>query len=128
MDEREKGAIRQFLREFKQIATAGRGIDIVDRAKNTQSLAKLGLTKKNCKEVILNLSLENYRDGPKQDKDRPGAIWEFGELIEGREVYIKLKIAQVDNVKLAKCLSFHVAEYPLCFPCREKLEERGDKK
>ena len=120
MDEAKREAIRRFLREFKQISTAGRGIDIVDRKKNLQSLAKLGLTKKNCREVILNLSVDDYCDGPKPDKDRPGEIWEFGQLIEGNEVYIKLKIAQVGKVKLAKCLSFHVAEHPLCFPCRDK--------
>jgi hypothetical protein len=116
------------LREFKQIGTAGRGIDIVDRFKNMQSLAKLGFTKKNCKDVILSLSVDDYCDGPKQDKDRPGEIWEFGKLIEGKEVYIKLKVAQVGEKKLAKCLSFHVAEYSLYFPFRENPEERRDKK
>jgi hypothetical protein len=120
-------AIRRFLREFKQIATAGRGIDIVDRKKNLQSLARLGLTRKNCREVILNLSVDDYCDGPKPDKDRSGEIWEFGQLIEGNEVYIKLKIAQVGKVKLAKCLSFHVAEHPLCFPYREN-ERKGGRK
>jgi len=120
LDEARRNAIRRFLREFKQIATAGRGIDIVNRKKNIQSLARLGLTKKNCREVILNLSVDDYCDGPKPNKDQPGKIWEFGQLIEGNEVYIKLKIAQVGKVKLAKCLSFHVAEYPLRFPCRDK--------
>jgi hypothetical protein len=117
---RNKEAIRRFLREFKHIATTGRGVDIVDRRKNMQSLAQLGLTKRNCIAIILGLSVEDYYDGPKPDKGRPGAIWEFGKIIEGEEVYIKLKIAQVGEVKLAKCLSFHIAKHPLCFPCREK--------
>ena len=120
MHEVKREAIRRFLREFKQIAAAGRGIDVVNRKKNMQSLASLGFTKKNCREVILNLSVDDYCDGPKPDKDRPGEIWEFGQLIEGNEVFIKLKIAQVGKVKLAKCLSFHVAEHPLRFPCRDK--------
>lgn len=120
MDETEKEVVRRFLRDFKQIATAGRGVDIVDRRKNMQSLAQLGLTKGNCIAMILGLSVEDYCDGPKPDKERPGEIWEFGQVIEGKEVYIKLKIAQVGEVRLAKCLSFHIAEHPLCFPCREK--------
>jgi len=119
LDEEKKEAIRRFLREFKQIATAGRGIDIVNRQKNMQSLATLGLTKKNCREVLLALSVDDYCDGPKPDKDRPGEIWEFGTHLVGKEVYIKLKIAQVGAVKLAKCLSFHIAEHQLRFPCRE---------
>lgn len=128
MDEAKKEAVRQFLREFKQIATAGRGIDIVDRRKNMESLATLGLTKKNCREEILGLSMQDYCDGPKPDKDRPGEIWEFGKLIEGKEVYIKLKIAPVEGVKLAKCISFHVAEGPLCFPFARNSEEGREKK
>jgi hypothetical protein len=120
LDEAEKEVVRRFLRDFKQIATAGRGVDIVDRRKNMQSLAQLGLTKRNCIALILGLSVEDYCDGPKPDKGRPGEIWEFGQVIEGKEVYIKLKIAQVGRVMLAKCLSFHIAEHPLCFPCREK--------
>lgn len=120
LDGEKTEAIRRFLREFKQIATAGRGVDIVDRRKNMESLAQLGLTKRNCIDVLLSLSVEDYCDGPKPDKGRTGEIWEFGRVIEGKEVYIKLKIAQVGEVRLAKCLSFHLAEHPLCFPCREK--------
>ena len=98
---------------------------MVPRRKNLASLAKLGLTKRNCKEEILSLSEADYCNGPKPDTDRLGEIWEFGKLIEGKEVYIKLKIAQVGNEMIAKCLSFHVAEYPLCFPFRGDLKERG---
>ncbi|MBW2039214.1 MAG: hypothetical protein JRI46_06410 [Deltaproteobacteria bacterium] len=78
LDEEKKEAIRQFLRELKQIATAGRGVDIVDRRKNMQSMAQLGLTKRNCIDVILSLSVEDYCDGPKPDTNRPGEVWEFG--------------------------------------------------
>ena len=118
--EQQKETIRRFLREFKQIAATGRGVDIVDRRRNIQSLAQLGLTKRNYIALILGLSVADYCDGPKPDKDRPGEIWEFGKIIEGKEVYIKLKIAQLGEVRLAKCLSFHIAEHPLLFPCREE--------
>lgn len=128
MGEAEKEAIRSFLRKFKEIATKGRGIDIVNRSKNMQALANLGFTKKNCREEILGLSVDHYCDGPKRDQDKPGEIWEFGKLIEGNEVYIKLKIADVEGEKIAKCISFHVAEYPLCFPFKEDSKERGNEK
>jgi len=128
LDEAKKEAIRRFLREFKHIVTSGRGIDIVDRVKNTQALARLGLTKKNCREEILSLSLEDYCGGPKRDKDRPGEVWEFGKLVEGKEVYIKLKIARVGRVKLAKCISFHEAEWGLWFPFGRDSEEGREQK
>lgn len=107
-----------FLKEFKGIVTTGRGLYIIDRQKNTESLLELGLTKRNCREEILNLSVENYCNGPKPDFDRPGMIWEFGKKINGDEIYIKLKIAEVGSEKLAKCISFHKAEFPLNLPLK----------
>lgn len=109
-----------FLKEFKQIITAGRGLDIIDRRENLDSLLELGFTKRHCKEEILSLSVENYYAGPKPDNDRPGMVWEFGKRIDGSEVYIKLKIAEVGTVKLAKCISFHKANSPLHFPLEGK--------
>jgi hypothetical protein len=53
-------------------------------------------------------------------------IWVFGKQIGAEEIYIKLKIAQVGKEKIAKCLSFHAASLPLCYPYRG--EERRDKK
>jgi hypothetical protein len=120
--------ILRFLRKFKQIATAGRGVDVVPRRKNLESLISLGLTRKNCIEQILSLSVADYCDGPKADTDRPGEIWTFGKLIGDKEVYIKLKIAQVGETMIAKCLSFHAAEHPLCFPFNNDPTKGGDKK
>lgn len=116
MNEIKRAFVASFLKEFKKIATKGRGIDFISRSKNIDSLLKLSLTKKNAREEILSLSVADYCGGPEPDKNKPGEIWEFGKLVEGKEVYIKLKIAQVGQEKIAKCLSFHVAEYPLCFP------------
>jgi len=120
LDEVKKGSIRGFLKEFKKIAVTGRGLDIIPRRHTMEALAELGMTKKNLKEEILNLSVEDYCEGPEPDKDRGGDVWVFGKQIGGREIYIKLKIAQVGAEKIAKCLSFHPASYPLCFPYREK--------
>jgi len=109
-----------FLKEFKEIVTTGRGLDIVDRRENIKSLLELGLTKKHCVEEILSLSVENYYGGPKQDTDRPGTIWKFGKKIDGDKIYIKLKIAAVGTEKIAKCISFHKAKSPLSFPLEKK--------
>ena len=48
----------------------------------------------------------------------PGDIWEFGKVINGVEVYIKLKIADAACERIAKCISFHKAKFPLDFPLR----------
>ena|SRR3990167_4217765 len=64
----------------------------------------------------------------KRAKDRPGDVWIFGKQIGGKEVYIKLKIAQGGQEKIAKCLSFHAAKYPLYFPFQDKPEEGREEK
>ena len=107
-----------FLLAFKRVATGGSGIDIVPRAETRPTLARLGLTKANLEEVLLELSVTDYCQGPKPDRDRPGNVWVFGREIEGHEVYIKLKVAQVGEKQIAKCISFHIAKYPLKYPHR----------
>ncbi len=114
-----KTNILRFLMEFKAVAEES-GIDFIPRTEFLRALASLGLTKRNCRDEIFGLSIEDYCSGPEEDRDRPGQIWVFGKVIEGREIYIKLKIARVDERMIAKCLSFHPAEFPLCFPMKEK--------
>lgn len=109
--------IRNFLLEFKRVATGG-GIDIVPRADTRKTLAQLGLTKTNLEEVLLGLSVKDYCRGPELDRDRPGSIWVFGCDVEEHEIYIKLKVVQVGEKRIAKCISFHPALYPLGYPHR----------
>lgn len=107
-----------FLKNFKEIVTDGRGLDFVNRQENLKSLLDLGLTRKNAEHEILGLSVSDYCSGPEPDQDRGGSMWMFGKTIGAKEVYIKLKIAGVGDVKIAKCISFHVAKYPLCYPLK----------
>ena len=104
-----------FLKEFKGLVQE-KGLYVVDRSVHQNSLADLGLTKEDCKIEILGLSVTDYCQGPQPDHDRPGDIWVFGREIADRDVYIKLKIAEVGSDKIAKCISFHAAEHPLCYP------------
>lgn len=118
MDESKRREIADFLIEFKNIVVNGRGLDVIPRGKNNLALIELRITEKIRKDEILSLSINDYCEGPEKDTDRPGYIWVFGKTVNGREVYIKLKIAQVGEVKIAKCLSFHPAEFPLSYPAR----------
>ena len=110
--------VRDFLLEFKQVATGGSGVDTIPRAETRPTLARLGLTMANLEELLLGLSVADYCKGPEPDRDRPGKVWIFGREIEGQEVYIKLKVAQVGDQRIAKCISFHIAQYPLKYPHR----------
>lgn len=108
--------VRNFLFEFKKIASCAGGIDIVPRQDTMSTLAQLGLTKTNLKNILLGLSVVDYCKGPEDDRDQSGQIWFFGASIDGHDIYIKLKIAQVGSKRIAKCISFHVAQYPLRHP------------
>lgn len=107
-----------FLQELKQIVAAGRGLDLIPRAENNQTIVALGFTKKNVDQEVLALSAIDYCEGPLPDRNRPGNVWIFGRRIDGKDIYIKLKIAQTPGGKIAKCISFHEAKYPLRYPLR----------
>ena len=108
--------VNNFLKEFKAIITTGRGLDIIPRPETNATIIALGLTIKNVELEILSLSVVDYSSGPEPDRDRPGEVWIFGKEINGREIYIKLKIANGNGSKIAKCISFHETDFPLPYP------------
>ena len=114
-DDELRGYIKDFLQEFKELINEGKLIT-ADRVNNRNALTDLGLTDTQRREEILSLSVEDYFAGPKDDKYRAGdQYWEFGKKINGAEVYIKLKLRN----DWAVCLSFHRAEYPISYPCKQ---------
>lgn len=104
-----------FLKEFKALVQ-NKKLYFVDRKAHMNSLINLGLTKQICIELLLDLTLVDYCQGPLPDKDLPGNVWIFGKTVDGCEIYIKLKIADVGGERIAKCISFHPAERPLWYP------------
>lgn len=89
--------------------------------RNNEAMKKLYLTRKNVNDIILELTEANYSSGPSKDDTNPNQqIWVFGQEIDGIEIYIKLSIAKIDSVEIAKCISFHEAERPLKYPLRKK--------
>jgi len=92
---------------------------LVPRKSIRPTLLKLGLTKQNVEEILLSLSVKDYCKGPEDDRDRPGELWFFGKNIKGCDIYIKLKVACIDGSKIAKCISFHEAKWPLEYPNKQ---------
>lgn len=105
----------QFLKDYKLVMTIS-GLNVLNRMDDKNSLIKLGITKKIRKQEILSLSLTNYCEGPNPDHSRDGYVWIFGKKLEGIEVYIKLKLVELDTGMMAKCISFHEADHPLSYP------------
>ena len=116
----DRDNVREFLEEFKEIVVSGIGLDVIKRKDNMAALVELGITSNIRKEIILNLSVDNYSSGAEPDTDRPGEVWIFGGKINDKEIYIKLKVDKYGGEKFAKCISFHPARYTLNFPFRPK--------
>lgn len=104
--------VTKFLKQFKQ-AIDNSGIHFIPRQVNRDGIAKLGLRVVDVREVIISLKYENYSSGPENDKDSSsGEVWIFGTIINSQNVYIKVKL----DKGVAKCLSFHPAEFPIKQP------------
>ncbi len=105
-----------FLKDFKKIAQCN--FTFITRKKNLDSISQLGVKIKQAKSMIMGLTYENYHKGPEQDRDiKSSNVWEFGAEVDNQEVYIKLSADFGHNV--AKCISFHKAEFKIDYPHKE---------
>lgn len=112
----QRTQVELFLAQFRECWPPRCSIS-GKRDKNLQGLADLNLTAKQREEEIMSLAVENYHDGPLENKSRGGqGIWIFGKLINGIELYIKLNIFEADGQFYATCISFHPAEVCLTYP------------
>lgn len=104
--------VTRFLKQFKQ-AIDSSGLYFIPRQVNRDGIAKLGLMVADVKDVIGSLTYQNYSSGPEIDQDgSSGEIWIFGTIINSQNVYIKVKL----DKGVAKCLSFHPADFPIRQP------------
>ncbi|MBL7181092.1 MAG: type II toxin-antitoxin system MqsR family toxin [Desulfobacterales bacterium] len=105
--------VNKFLSDFKKLI-AQRGVLLLFRKKNQETLTELGFTQLDVQNEILKLDSTDYSDGPQpDDKGRPGEVWVFGKVIKHEEIYIKLKISGTSQ---PICISFHAAEQPMNYP------------
>jgi hypothetical protein len=113
--------VDSFLREFKIKAKTFHDINFYPRKKNTEALFQLAITAKKREEVIMGLTVENYYRGPTKDtySDRPD-YFEFGTMVNGKEVYVKLNLGKFN--KVPDCMSFHISEHKLKYPFRKSIK------
>ncbi len=117
MPKPKKSDIEDFLKEFKQ-AWNGTVIDRHNTA-NDDTLTTLQITPYQRADEIRKLTYKDYFRGPTPDHAAPSEqIWEFGTTVKGHEIYIKLKIYEINGNKRGKCLSFHIASWSIRYPLR----------
>lgn len=111
--------VASFLKEFKETAVRYGGVFFVSRREYDETRKELEINKLGVEHEIYNLTTNHYSSGPDTDYGGQGEVWVFGKEIRGREVYIKLKVSAADIGKIAKCLSFHIADRPIKYPYAE---------
>lgn len=88
-----------------------------NRDKNLQALLDLEITTVRRKEILRELSAEDYFRGPTKDVDNGPDLWEFGRLLKGKQVYIKITIGMMNRPVI--CISFHLAERAIKYPFKK---------
>ena len=120
MDEREK--VRDFLQSVKETIAnpiSDQGWVLVPRPENKECILQLGFKYQDISETLLDLSVEDYCEGPCRDRDQPGDLWVFGKVLENKAVYIKIKLASLGPLRIVRIISFHFADHTLDHPFKE---------
>jgi hypothetical protein len=130
LHDREK--VRDFLELVKGTIAkpvAERGWVLVRRHENNECILQLGFKYADIEDTLLGLSVEDYCEGPCRDRGQPGELWVFGKEIEGKVIYIKLKLASFGTaglLRIVRVVSFHLAEHTLEHPFADKGGEGDD--
>jgi hypothetical protein len=101
-------SIKLCLGLIKELCIAGKVL-FVQRRKNIQALLDLGLSVSDVFEVLKNLKVEDYHQGPVEDYDgSEGQIWKFIHPLSGKQIYIKVKIVfHGEKTRSLTIISFH---------------------
>ncbi len=108
-----KEEVEQFLIDFKQKMDV---FDVVflNREKNLQALLDLEIVRASRQDKLKELEVSDYFNGPSKDEFGGEDLWEFGKIIKGREVYIKITMGSLNKPVI--CISFHLAERKIKYP------------
>lgn len=114
-----KSEVERFLNDFKTKMSIYQIIFLDDRGKNAQALLDLDMSPISRKETITKLKVEDYSEGPLDEKMR-GILpmWVFGKIVKKQEVYIKISMG-VENLQTI-CISFHPSEHPMNYPFKKE--------
>lgn len=117
--------VELFLKQLKEkLQFNAVGVVYRPRKENMETLALLDIVPAMRDEIIVALTAENYMSGPKNDTYDPTRphYYEFGIIIKGIEVYIKISIGLPN--KAIDCMSFHKVAYPIKYPLKKQQNER----
>ena len=111
-----KEEVKSFLNRLRAKAEIYRIIYEDNRLKNAQTLASLELKPFERDEIVKNLTVDNYSEGPNRENFFGGSseMYVFGKVVKNQEIYIKVTLGLANNSVI--CISFHIAEFPMDYP------------
>ena len=111
-----RSEVDAFLNMFKAKMEV---FDVVflNRDKNLRALIDLEITRISRRDILKELTVEDYFRGPTKDADNGPDLWEFGRSLKQREVYIKITIGMKNRPVI--CISFHLAERAIKYPLKK---------
>lgn len=114
-----KQEVEKYLKELKVKIEIFGILFLDDRGKNQQTLHDLEISPAKRKEIISSLKIEEYSQGPLEEKMR-GILpmWVFGKQVKKKEVYIKVSMGIENNGAI--CISFHIAEHAMNYPFKKQ--------
>ena len=105
-------AIRSFLLALK-MALEDNAVELCSDPAifpdNSKTLTDLGLTPEQALSELMELTPSHHLDGPEGDRDPKfkGEVCEFTLPINGRRVYVKIRLVTVRQRIYGTCISFH---------------------
>lgn len=85
------------------------GIIFIDRNKNDEAMAALGITPVQRENIIRRIEVDDYIETI-VDEMSFGDMWVFGKDFSGEELYIKISLGRPNSNTI--CISFHKSEFP----------------
>jgi|GEM_PF-2242148 hypothetical protein len=120
----ERKLVADFLKRFKSLMQAER-FSFAERKGLVETLAWLGLTFVQAKQIILELALSNYSSGVGcKTKNKSEELCVFGIDIDDQPLYVKLLLD--NNKNRAICMSFHIAKWEVPLKYDDETEHEGD--
>lgn len=123
----DRKSVKLFIDELKEILNAddfniNSNLIIIKSSKDemeystSYTMVDLEYDSYDVVERLKELTIQEYSETlMDKDDDRPPLLFVFGKDINGRLVYIKLKI-KGEIIKKVLCLSFHYAKHNMEFP------------
>lgn len=111
---KKEDEVSLFLKRFKDKAKVFGVVFRDDRGKNQQALLDLEITALKRLEIVMNLEVGDFVEGPLENTlNKVADMWVFGKKVKSQDVYIKISMGFTGSS--AVCISFHIAEYKLTY-------------